>query len=177
MERHPLQTERLRLEPTRAHHASLVYDQVTDERLWTFFPALRPKSIEELRALYRRWERGNPYANRDEEWENWICFLRDSETPVGGMQATILPGGVAYVAYVMYTAHQRQGFAREGLRTVVDHLRDVHAITRIVAEMNTRNEASRKLVESLGFERVEEPLQVERGLGIEADEYVYELKP
>lgn len=171
-----MQTERLRLEPTRAYHAPLVYDQITDERLWTFFPALRPKSIEELRALYRRWERGNPYANRDEEWENWICFLRDTETPVGGMQATILPGSLAYIAYVMYAANQRQGFAREGARAVIEHLREAHGITRILAEMNTQNEASIKVVQSLGFERVEEHVEVERGHGVEADEYVYELK-
>jgi ribosomal-protein-alanine N-acetyltransferase len=165
----------LRLEPTGAHHAPLVYEQMTDSRLWTFFPAMRPKSIEELRALYRRWERGNPYANRDEEWENWICFLRDTETPVGGMQATILPGSAAYIAYVMYVDHQRNGFAREAAQAVIDHLRQRHQVTRFIAEMNTKNEASIKLVESLGFKRVEERLDVERGHGIDADEYVYEL--
>lgn len=148
---------------------------MTDPRLWTFFPAMRPKSIEELRALYRRWERGNPYANRDEEWENWICFLRGTETPVGGMQATILPGGVAYVAYAIYVAHQRKGFAREAAGAMIDHLRETHQITRFIAEMNTKNEGSIKLVQSLGFKRVEEHHDVERGHGIEADEYVYEL--
>ena len=149
---------------------------MSDARLWTFFPELRPKSPEELRALYRRWERGAPDADRDEEWENWICFLRDHETPVGGAQATIFPEGVAYIAYVIYAAHQRRGYAAEAARALIEHLRDVHGVTRILAEMNTKNEASIKVVESLGFERVDEHVDVERGRGIEAREYVYELK-
>jgi RimJ/RimL family protein N-acetyltransferase len=41
--------------------------------------------------------------------------------------------------------------------------------------MDTRNEASYRLAESLGFVRVEKHEAVEHGHGIIADEYVYEL--
>ena len=146
------------------------------ERLWTFFPELRPKSLEDLRDLYRRWERGKPNAHGEEVWENWICFLRDTQTPVGGMQASIFPEGVAYIAYAIYIRHQRQGYAREAAQALIEHLRSEHGTVRILAEMNTKNEASRRLVESLGFQCVEEHTDVERGHGIEANEYVYELK-
>lgn len=165
MERHGLASERLRLEPTSAHHAVKVFDSISDERLWTFFPSLRPSTVEELRALYRRWQRGNPYANRDEVWENWICFLAGTETPVGGMQATLLPGNLANIAYLTYSDHQRKGYAREAAQTVIDHLREVHGIERVLADMSVHNEASIKVVESLGFVRK----------ATAGDEYVYEL--
>ncbi|GAC1659484.1 MAG: hypothetical protein NVS9B12_12730 [Vulcanimicrobiaceae bacterium] len=175
MERHELLSQRLRLEPTGAHHAAKVFGEISDERLWKFFPSLRPHTLEDLRALYRRWERGNPYANRDELWENWVCFLRESETPVGGMQATLLPGNIAHLAYVIYSKHQRQGYAREAGQAVLDHLRGVHGVKRVLADMNVENEASIKVVEALGFTRIEERSKVQPGHGSAANEYVYEL--
>lgn len=175
MKRHALESSRLRLEPTSESHAPLVYHHLTDPRLWTFFPELRPQTLEHLRALYTRWERGNPDPSRRETWENWVCFLRGTRTPVGSMQATILPDGVALIAYMFYAAHHGNGYAREAAKAVIDHLQIEHGVTRVVAEMNTRNARSIRLAEALGFVRVEERIDVERGHGIAADEYVYEL--
>ena len=165
MERHPLHTERLRLEPTTEGHAALVYRQVTDPRLWTFFPDLRPKSLDDLHLLYRKWERGNPYADGDEIWENWVCFLSGTQIPVGSAQATILGDGGALIAYMFYVEHHGKGYAREAAAAVIAHLHEAHGVARVIAEMDTRNERSRKLVEALGFVRVEK----------RPDEYVYRL--
>lgn len=175
MERHGLVSQRLRLEPTSTHHAARVYEAMSDERLWTYFPNLRPKSLEELRELYRRWQRGNPYANRDEAWENWICLLQDTETPVGAFQATILPEGTAYIAYAIYIDYQRQGYAREGARAVIDHLRDVHHVRRVLADMHKENTASINLAETLGFKPVPGGTKMPSGHGPGPDDCAYEL--
>lgn len=175
-ERHALESARLRLEPTSERHAPVVYRHMTDPSLWTFFPDLRPQTLEQLHALYKRWEGGNPNSSSGETWENWVCFLRDTQTPVGGMQATILPDGSALIAYIFYAAHHGNGYAREAAKTVIEHLQRSHGVTRIVAEMNTRNLRSIRLAEALGFVRVEERIDVEHGHGIAADEYVYELE-
>lgn len=173
--RHALDSVRLRLEPTREAHAALVFRHMSDPRLWKFFPELRPRSLDELCALFRRWERGNPDPERDEVWENWVCFMRGTQTPVGGMQATILPGQVATIAYMFYADRQGQGYAREAAAAVIEHLRSGHGVRRVIAEMNTRNARSIRLAESLGFARAEERIDVARGHGVAADEYVYEL--
>ena len=173
--RHPLDSVRLRLEPVREEYATLVFRHLSDPRLWTFFPALRPRTLDQLSALYRRWERGNPDPERNETWENWICFLRGTQTPVGGMQATILPGQIATIAYMFYADRHGQGYAREAAAAVIEHLGSAHHVRRVIAEMNTRNARSIRLAESLGFVRVEERIDVERGHGVAADEYVYEL--
>ena len=175
MTRHELNTERLRLEPTRVEHAPIVYDKVTDERLWTYFPELRPKSLAELQALYRRWERGNPDPGLDEYWENWICFLKGTQTPIGGMQATILSNGIAYMAYILYTDYHRKGFAREAALGVIEHLRANHGVRRVLLEMDINNEGSQRLAQSMGFTRIEERKNVERRYGLFGDEYVYAL--
>ena len=171
---HELRTPRLRLVPTREQYAERIFERMNDVRMWTYFPELRPKTLEDLRRMYRRWERNAP-PESNEQWENWLCFRIEDDEPVGGQQATIVSVDTAYIAYSIYVDFQRHGYARESTQCVIDHLRADHGITRFVAEMNVRNEASWRLAEALGFKRIEVHIDVERGHGLIADEYVYEL--
>jgi len=150
--RHALTTRRLGLEPVREAHADLVFAQMSDTRLWTYFAHLRPGTLEDLRALYRRWERGTP-TQPDETWENWLCFLRADGAGIGSLQATIR-GQAALLAYAIYVPYQRQGYAREAAAAVLAHLRSTHRVKTAIAEMDPRNEASIGLAQSLGFVRV-----------------------
>lgn len=175
MNTHALRTERLELEPIRAAHAEEVWPVVDDERMWRYFPTLRPATIDDLRRTYERWERGSPDPSL--RWENWLCRATEGGVPVGAMQASLyLEQRVAYIAYAIYPAYQRRGYAYEASSAVIAHLRDEHGIERIYAEMDARNEPSYELAESLGFSRVERRESVERGHGLIADEYVYELR-
>jgi RimJ/RimL family protein N-acetyltransferase len=170
-----LQTARLVLEPVRASHAPEIWPQLDDERMWRYFPALRPATLEDLRRLYEKWERGSRLD--DEMWLNWLCRERPQGVLVAAMQATVyMRERAAYLAYAVYPLHQRKGYAREAAQCVIAHVRERYGVERVFAEMDTRNEASFRLAESLGFTRVETRLAVERGLGSDADEYVYELR-
>lgn len=151
MARHRLTTRRLRLEPVRRAHADRVFSHMNDQRLWTYFPHLRPQTVEDLRALYRRWERGNPSPGRDETWENWLCFLRNGGEAIGSMQATILADRTALIAYAIYVPYQRRGYGSEAAAAVLAHVRGEHNVERAIAEMDPRNEASIGLAKSLGF--------------------------
>jgi len=160
-----LRTEHLDLEPVRVAHAQEVWTQLDDERMWRYFAQLRPKTIGDLRALYAKWERGCPDAG--EVWWNWLCRERISGEPAAAMQATImLDERLAYVAYAVYVRHQRKGFAREAVQAIVERVRETFGITRFLAVMDTRNEPSYRLAESLGFTRTE----------MRDGEYTYELK-
>jgi len=108
-------------------------------------------SVEDLRALYRRWERGNPSPDVDQTWENWLCFPRNGGAAVGSMPATILADRTALVAYAIYVPYQRRGYAREAAAAVLAHVRDEHNVKRAIAEMDPRNEASIGLARALGF--------------------------
>jgi ribosomal-protein-alanine N-acetyltransferase len=168
----PLQTARLDLEPVRSSHADEAWPQLDDDRLWTYFPSLRPRGIENLRRLYERWERGSPDGH--DVWLNWICRLRTTKKLAGAMQATIRGHRIAYIAYAFYPANQRKGYAREAAQAVIAHLREAYGITRFRAEMDTRNEPSYRLAESLGFTRIETHEAPDLGQG-PAKEYLYEL--
>lgn len=150
-----LRTARLDLEPVRATHAGEAWPHLDDARMWQYFPEKRPKTIGDLRRLYRKWESGSPAP--DEIWHNWLCRERASREPAGGMQSTVLPlSRFAYIAYAIYPPFQRKGYAREASLAVIEYVLSAFAIDRIYAEMDVKNEASYRLAESLGFVRVEE---------------------
>lgn len=45
MNEHSLSTSRLVLEPLRESHADGIYESFVDERIWTYFPKLRPNEF------------------------------------------------------------------------------------------------------------------------------------
>ena len=159
-----LHSARLDLEPVRPSLADEAWPQVDDERMWTYFPELRPATRGDLRAQYERWERGS--RDPSQIWLNWLCRDRSKNVLIGSMQATLFPDErSAYLAYAVYPEHQRLGYAAEASRCVIEHLRDRYHVRRILAEMDVRNEPSFRLAESLGFKRVTR----------EGNSYVYEL--
>ncbi|MGZ3496063.1 MAG: GNAT family N-acetyltransferase [Vulcanimicrobiaceae bacterium] len=161
-----MRTARLDLEPVSIAHADEAWPYVDDERLWSFFPMLRPRSLEQLREIYARRERGYAGADGEQIWGNWILRTRVERQLVGDVQATIFPKQrSALVAYATYPGYQRRGYAREAVAALIEHLFEAHDLERILAEMDVRNVASYRLVESLGFARVE----------MREGEYVYEL--
>ncbi len=159
-----LQTLRLDLEPVRPDHAQEAWPQFDDERMWRYVFSQRPSTVDDLRARYERWERGSPHA--DQVWRNWLCRDRATGAPVGVVQATIFPQeAVSYIAYAIFPAHQRNGYAREAAQAIIDYVKKAFGVGRFFAEMDVQNQASFRLAESLGFVRVE----------TRADEYLYEL--
>jgi ribosomal-protein-alanine N-acetyltransferase len=152
--RRPLRTARLDLEPLRVAHADEAWPRLNDDRMWIFFPELRPQSLKQLRDIYARRERGYAGTDAAQIWANWLARDRTSKELIGDVQATIFPRERnARIAYAVYPLHQRRGYAREAVTALIEHLRAAHHVRRIVAEMDVRNVASYRLAESLGFTR------------------------
>lgn len=146
-------TDRLRLEVLRPDHADRVFADFGDERIYTFIPERPPVSVEALRDRYRRMAAGPP-AGGDERWLNWLLFRIDRDEPIGWLQATVYPGERrADVAWVLFPTAWGQGFATEAGTWLLGHLREVHGVERVSAEIDTRNTRSLALVERLGFTR------------------------
>ena len=57
------------------------------------------------------------------------------------------------LGYTIHPAEQGRGIATEALRVLLTELFMHHAIHKVVAEVDVRNEASYRLLERLGFER------------------------
>lgn len=168
-----LVTQRLQLEPIRVSHADEAWPALDDARMWTYFPALRPPTLDDLRRLYARWERGP--SDPREIWLNLACRDRTSSALVGSVQATVYADSSANIAYAVYPAYQRMGYAREALTALLGRLRIDYQVKRIRAEIDTRNEPSYRLVESLGLVRRERRAASDLGQGENAEQYAYSV--
>ena len=149
-----LETERLWLEPVREAHAQEAWEGMREPGLWTHFPALQPKTLQELRLRYMRWERGYTGPESSETWANWVCRQKAGGSLIGAVQATIHAPQSAYVAYMIFRSPQRRGFAREAMRALIAHLRAEYRLQRVYAEIASGNTASVALITALGFARI-----------------------
>ena len=133
-----VETARLDLRGIRVADAPEVARVLGDPALHTFTGGA-PDRVEELRARWARWAKGSPEPGVT--WLNRVVWLRAEGLAVGTVQATVLPapaplpgrasgagfapghGEVAEVAWVVGTAWQGRGIAREAARGWVAWLR------------------------------------------------------
>jgi len=141
----------------------------------------KPPSSDELTALYQKWElRKSPDGT--EEWLNWIAREKSSRQVVGYFQAGVptakdcKSGTEPYVAYVLGTKFQNQGYAAEGLATLVSFLRIEKELNEIKAWVDTRNLRSIHLLKKIGFEQIDHIKNAGFFNGETSDEFVFSLR-
>ncbi|HUZ55302.1 MAG TPA: GNAT family N-acetyltransferase [Streptosporangiaceae bacterium] len=118
------QTERLDLEPLIAEHAAELAPALDDLSLHEFTGGT-PLSASALTTRYRHLAtRRSP--DGEQLWGNWALRSRETGTAVGTVQATLPtrgPGaGQAEIAWVVATAAQSHGYAKEAARSLADRL-------------------------------------------------------
>lgn len=59
--------------------------------------------------------------------------------------------GIAEIGYLTAIGNERQGIARECVAALIDHLIGTDKVHKIIADIDPRNDASNRLVKSLGF--------------------------
>lgn len=127
-----------------------MFDGLADPAGYRYIPQDPPVTLEDLTTRYRKLEsRRSPDGT--EAWLNWALIGLDGKAH-GYVQATVdLSSNVAYIAYFVFSPSQRLGYAREALDELLPALRKAYDIVKFNAEIDTRNIASIRLVESLGF--------------------------
>ena len=109
-----------------------------------------PPTLSELRARYARLAAGRSPDGR-EEWRNWIIRGEPDRAAIGYVQATIVDGGTrAEIAWVVGLSWQRQGFASEAVRALVDWL-DARGVTAIQAHIHPDHAASAAVARRAGL--------------------------
>ena len=147
-----LDSERLHLEPLTVEHADEMAAVLDDLDLHVFIGG-QPATHQELRARYEHLVAGQSRDGR-ERWLNWVIRRRDDGRAVGTVQATVTKQDrtlTAEIAWVIGTAQQRQGFAREAAHAMVGWLRE-QGVTTIVAHVHPQHEASKAVARALGLE-------------------------
>ena len=169
-----LETARLLLEPLERSHAAEMFSLVEDERLYRFIPQDPPVSMEALATRYGKLETGRSPAG-DQDWLNWIMRAKDSRLCMGRVEVTNDRDGKAAFAYELGASFWGQGYATEACGRVLECLFAEWGVHRVTAEIDTRNTASIRLVERLGFGRESLKVGADVFKGSSSDEYTYAL--
>jgi ribosomal-protein-alanine N-acetyltransferase len=146
-----LETTRTTLEPQLAGHAAEMFEVLQDPRIYDYENE-PPASQAWLRERYAKLETRRS-GDGTEHWLNWIVRIASGEA-IGYVQASVEPGGRAFVAYVLATRWWGQGLAFEAVQAMIDELREAYGAKRFVAVFKRRNERSRALLARLGFHPV-----------------------
>jgi [ribosomal protein S5]-alanine N-acetyltransferase len=169
-----LDTARLWLDPLRKSHAAVLFPLLQDARIYRYMPQDPPESLAALEERYRNLESRLSPAG-DEAWLNWVVRLKSSSQFAGWVEATVLSDGTAMLAYVFFPDFWGCGYAAEACRRVLQVLFYDYAVSAVLAEVDTRNTASMRLLESLNFSRTGYRQGADFFKGSSSDEYTYRL--
>ena len=167
------ETERLRLEPLRASHAAELFEILSDERMYPFVPQEPPATLPALAKRFALLEtRRSPDGG--ENWLNWVLRSKSDGACLGSVQVTIRRDGRAQLAYELGVPYWGRGFATEAGGCVIEAL-FANGIPEVWAELDTRNLASIRLLERLGFRRGALRRNADFFKGSESHEWTYSL--
>lgn len=137
---------RIRLAPLRVADAAEMVDVLADPDLYAVIGG-RPPTLDELIEQYRRQVVGRSVDGR-EIWLNWI--VRVGGTAVGYVQATVLEGDRAMVAWVIGRRWQGRGYATEAGRELLALLAG-RGVTRVEAYIAPGHAPSERVAAHLGL--------------------------
>lgn len=138
-------TPRLELRPLQVDHAEEMAVVLADPALHTHIGG-QPLSTEQLRLRYRRLVAGSP--DPAVAWLNWVISLDGRLT--GTVQATVGPGPIAEIAWVVGTPWQGLGIAKEAAAALVGWL-GLHGIDTVVAHVHPDNHPSAAVARAAGL--------------------------
>lgn len=140
-----IRTARLELLPLRVEHAEEMAAVLADPALHTFIGGA-PSTVDQLRIRYRHLVAGSP--DPAITWLNWVISLDGRLT--GTVQATLGPGPTAEIAWLVGTAWQGRGIAKEAARGLVEWL-GRQSIRTVVAHVHPDHHASIAVAEAAGL--------------------------
>ncbi|MGN5636427.1 GNAT family N-acetyltransferase [Streptomyces sp. AC154] len=150
----PFPTPRLDALPLRVDHADEMAAVLSDPALHTFTGGA-PQDAEALRSRYARQTAGSP--DPAERWWNWVLRVRGDGRLAGYVQATVdVTGARAEIAWVIGTAWQGRGYAKEAAAGLVAHLLAGGAVRTLVAHIHPDHTASEAVAASAGLARTGE---------------------
>lgn len=174
MKKTVIRTERLTLVPLEKKHTESAHIYLSDRenaKLMVFLPT---ESLEETKEYVAKaaaeWEKEAP------DFLEFAVFFEDIH--VGGITVYLLNGGeTAELGWILSSAYQRRGIITEGARAVMDYIRNTLGISRIIAQCDSENEASKRVIEKLGLTLIDGTGKRKNRLSDEErTEYTYEVR-
>jgi aminoglycoside 6'-N-acetyltransferase len=166
-----IRSERLLLRRLAAGDADALAAYRSDPEVARYQSWDTPFSTEEARSLIA------DFAGADVDgpgWFQWAVERVDEPGIIGDLGVNLLDDGKqAEIGYTIAPAFQGCGYGSEAITRMVDHLLVDRRLHRVSAECDTRNEASLRLLERLGFRREGHRRSSTWSKGEWTDDYLY----
>ena len=145
----PIRTERLTLRLLTEADVDDVFVYQSDPEI-TRYDLYEPRTRDEVAEKISRWSKAITLGNDDD----FIQFAIDLDGHViGELYFTIKRSKdqLGEIGWTINPAHQRQGYATEAARAVLDLAFRTIGLHRVMADLDPRNDASIALCERLGM--------------------------
>ena len=145
-------SERLVIEPLRGSHAELLFEAMSEPRLYRWISALPPPSLELLRQRWAGAESRGPNSEGEVDL-NWAVRLSSDGSYIGKLDAAVAKNNVATnVGYIVFLPFWNQGYATEAVRALASHL-ERQGVVEQRALVTLGNDASARVLTKAGFVR------------------------
>ena len=143
-------TERLRLEPLSLEYLHSTHRYASDLENTRFMFYLPKETLEEteafIRAAMEEWEKARPAY--------YEFVILTGNTHIGGVTMYMLDDGSAELAWILDKRYWGHDYAGEAARALLEWGRDTLGIRRFIAQCDSENDASWRLMERLGMRRI-----------------------
>lgn len=145
------ESERLLFEARSESHAAELYEHLCEKDLYLYTMRDVPPSLEWLAQGLKKLE--SPSLGGKELWLGWIGREKTTRKAVGIFEITLIDS-VAFIAYTVSKESWGKGYATEASKAMMDYMTCKYPVRKFIIEMDTRNRASTKVAEKLGFDFV-----------------------
>ena len=147
-----LQTERLILKPLKIDDTRALFHYRSDERVFKY-QSWRPTEKAEAEAFIQKFAHGDFGA--PDTWYQMGLYLQQTSQLIGdiGLHFLDVPSQSVEIGFTVAPAYQRQGYAFEAVREMLNYLLETLEKHRVIASVDPRNTASIALLEKLGMRK------------------------
>ncbi|MBL8546158.1 MAG: GNAT family N-acetyltransferase [Hyphomonadaceae bacterium] len=146
-------TPRLELRRTRIEDAAAMFDALRNPAMYTYLPRNPPQNVADIEERFRRVVQETA-QDRDDQWLNWTVWIRETGVGIGMIEATVKPDDHVEIGYSFDPRMWRRGYGKEAVTAMINALRTSGAAS-FEASIDIRNDASKALARSLGFEHTQ----------------------
>jgi RimJ/RimL family protein N-acetyltransferase len=122
-----------------------------DEATTRRYNPVGPATLEELKRRLVGWDGRLTDQGRDEY--RYIVLADDRPVGTAAVMNVSWRQGYAEIGYLVGEAHQRRGIGRAAVATLVQLVFSQSPLRRLQALVSVENEASQRILDSLGFVR------------------------
>lgn len=137
------ESERLLLLPRKSSHAYMLFDYFCEPDLYHYMTRTVPPTAKYLAEGFAKLENSKEYLG-------WVLQDKLTEDYVGLVEMSLIEND-GFIAYTIFKPHWGKGYAVEAVKAMMLHTQEHYSPSRFVIEMDTRNRASTKVAEKLGF--------------------------